>query len=377
MVHSTALVPNWQSVTEWHNVTLNRRDLGRITGVYASRLRDWSPRKGSTSLALSPASVLSTTDVEALLVRQTPYRLARIAAHRIARHRARLAERAEVARLLLEAARLTADPRRGGRVSMAEAALVRVAAEASAGATSGSDSGPDSLEVADVVPGANGEVGQGGVLDAGIPDGRKTRRGPERTAEAARKRGLGALPASTLGNRARAAERVAQQGGRSSKQGGAQGEGVGVPGGGQSGRGDVCVYSRPLETRSQVSVLDATPGSAQGGSHANRRDRQLGADDSTGGPGIVGAVPDGLEKMAGRGPESSGGDAKAAVADYREPLVLQELLSRNPAPGVLDIFTANPYSKLVAPNPDVSDERCDECGTRLQRRWCGRCRVRR
>lgn len=133
-----------------------------MTGVSPSRLAGWKRQGTRVSIAFSspPGSALpatnhqprttehvpghctvDVTELELLLARQSPRMLAKIASHRLARLRDRLAVRARTAGELLRVGRLVHPAK---RFSMADAALARVAALAHSGATNGSDTGPDS-----------------------------------------------------------------------------------------------------------------------------------------------------------------------------------------------------------------------------------------
>ena len=152
----------------------NGVDVGRVFGARPTKLAGYERLRASALDSGSPG--LTLDQLEYLAAHQTPYRIGKAAAARLARQREREAERARIAGQLLRANLSTP----GKRFSMNDAALARVAAGATTrttneGATSGSDE--------DVVV---------------FVDKRKLR-GEAKLAEYARLKGREQLPPSTLG----------------------------------------------------------------------------------------------------------------------------------------------------------------------------------
>jgi len=270
--------------------------------------------------------LLGTTDIELLATMQVPQRLARVAALRIERQRARAAERARLALDLLEAGKL-ASP--GKRFSMRDAALAR------AGATNGSDMGPDSESPGNANLAQAGERGE--VLD------KRRLRGAERARVFAELRAR------------REAREVARGVGDvrgAQKQGVVAGAGgVGVPGGGKVGPDLLCVATPPTKIPSSRVCLTGRPAPAHS-ALGDAGERQV---TSRGGSPMD--ASDGLL-------------APGSQASKPKPYMQLNSATKLP-PGVLDTAVT------LTDTGGMAEARCPECEMRLQRGWCGRCRVRR
>ncbi len=381
--------------SNWHGVRLSKRDIGWLFGVSPSRLTGWKQTEARVSIALSstPGSVLRTTDVvlgttelEQLVVAQSTLRLARTAALRLTRREMWVRERARLAGEMVRAAMLAraAGPeRRGQWVSWADAVLARAAvashqtAQETPGTAIATNGSGHAGRPASVEPGASESVGRE------VWDKRRLR-GAERARVFAELR----------------AARVA----RASKQGGGTTGGVvGAPGPPKR-RASARVYSPPLQTLKVAGVLDAQSDSAQGGP---------GQDRGIGGSSPVGACPIVASKSSPKGCETASHDR--TMGRHRPPVhapawkfqqfdgsyfkptpgrpksVKQEVLAAPmeslpadfvfpspPVASVLDASVALTYTEVMVdePVPVVVDGKCPECGMRLQRGWCGRCRVR-
>ncbi len=313
-----------------------------------------------------PRTTVDVTELELLLAQQTPRMLARIAAHRVARLRARLAMRAKLAGELLRVGQV-AHP--GKRFSWRDAALAAVAQSARQ-----TQQEPPGEAIA---TNGSGHAGELASVEPGASEGLDKRRlrGAERARVFAELRAARVARGTTLGV-------------------GGTGGGVGPPAPPKQ-RASACVYLGPLETLKVSSVLDAQLDSAQGGLHGRFGDAA-----SAGRPGVACAVSGGHGHAGEAGP---GGVAPTARfmgqrhdGSYFKPTpgrpksVRQQVLAAPmeslpadfvfppPVEHVLDASVALTYTEVMVdePTPVVVDGKCPECGMRLQRGWCGRCRVR-
>ncbi len=350
---------------------LSNRDVTRVFGCPIGKLRGGKPGVARVPLALSllPES-LSVTDIELLAVHQTPSMLAKVAAMRVARLRARMAMRAKLAGELLRVGQV-AHP--GKRFSWRDAALAAVAqsahpaAQETPGTSIATNGSGRAGDAASVEPGASESVGRE------VWDKRRLR-GAERARVFAELRAARVVRGTTQG-------------------GGGTGGGAGAPVPPKR-RASARVYSPPLENPTNTSVLDAQSDSAQGGSHGH-----AGGVASASGPGVVGSVSGGRGHVGEAEPGTTSPVMRLRFqrhdGSYFKPTtgrpksVKQEVLAAPmeelpadfvfpPPPSVLDVKVTREYTEVMVdePAPVVVDGKCPECGMRLQRGWCGRCRVR-